>query len=107
MVTRLRSRALRSGRRQAGRFRQDLYYRLRVIEIGMPPLGDRPDDVLPMARRSLAETAGRLNLPVTGLAPRAADLLVQWSWPGNSPRLHRNATAQTEKEQNRYSIRTR
>ncbi len=67
----------------AGRFRQDLYYRLRVIEIGIPALRDRPDDVLPMARRFLAETASRLNLPVTGLAPRAADQLVQWSWPGN------------------------
>jgi two-component system, NtrC family, response regulator HydG len=67
----------------AGRFRQDLYYRLRVIEICIPPLRDRPDDVLPMARRFLSETAGRLKLPVTGLAPRAADQLVRWSWPGN------------------------
>jgi transcriptional regulator with PAS, ATPase and Fis domain len=67
----------------AGRFRQDLYYRLRVIEIRIPPLRDRPDDVLPMARRFLAETAGRLKLPVTGFEPRAADQLVGWSWPGN------------------------
>jgi two-component system response regulator HydG len=67
----------------AGRFRQDLYYRLRVIEIQIPPLRERPDDVLPMARRFLSETASRLKLPVTGFAPRAADQLVRWSWPGN------------------------
>ncbi|HWI20137.1 MAG TPA: sigma-54-dependent Fis family transcriptional regulator [Vicinamibacterales bacterium] len=67
----------------AGRFRQDLYYRLRVIEIHIPPLRERPDDVLPMARRFLSETAARLKLPVTGLTPRAADQLTKWSWPGN------------------------
>lgn len=67
----------------AGRFRQDLLYRLRVIEITIPPLRDRPDDVLPMARRFLSETATRLKLDVTGLAPRAADHLTRWSWPGN------------------------
>lgn len=67
----------------AGRFRQDLLYRLRVIEIAIPPLRERPDDILPMARRFVAEIAGRLGLPITGLAPRAADQLARWSWPGN------------------------
>jgi len=67
----------------AGRFRQDLYYRLRVIEIHIPPLRERPEDVLPLARRFLAETAARLKLPVTGMTPRAADQLARWSWPGN------------------------
>lgn len=67
----------------SGRFRKDLYYRLRVIEIRIPPLRERREDVLPMARRFLTETAGRLNLPVSGFAPPAADRLLQWSWPGN------------------------
>lgn len=67
----------------AGRFRQDLLYRLRVIEITIPPLRERSDDILPMARRFVAEIAGRLGLPITGLAPRAADQLARWSWPGN------------------------
>lgn len=67
----------------AGRFRQDLYYRLRVIEIRIPPLRDRPEDVLPLARRFLAETSARLHLQVSGLSPRAADQLARWSWPGN------------------------
>jgi DNA-binding NtrC family response regulator len=67
----------------AGRFRQDLYYRLRVIEIRIPPLRARRDDILPLARRFLAETAARLQLQVSAFSPRAADLLLKWSWPGN------------------------
>ncbi|MFN7916269.1 MAG: sigma-54-dependent Fis family transcriptional regulator [Vicinamibacterales bacterium] len=67
----------------AGRFRQDLYYRLRVIEIRIPPLRERRDDVLPIARQVLAETAQRLKLPVTGFTPAAADQLLRWGWPGN------------------------
>ncbi len=72
-----------AGEVAAGRFRQDLYYRLRVIEIRIPPLRERRDDVLPLARQFLADTAARLNLPVTGFTPRAADQLLQWGWPGN------------------------
>jgi DNA-binding NtrC family response regulator len=67
----------------AGRFRQDLYYRLRVIEIRIPPLRERHDDVLPLARRFLTETAARLKLPVNAFSPRAADQLLKWDWPGN------------------------
>ena len=67
----------------AGRFRQDLYYRLNVIEIHIPPLRERRDDLLALARRFLTETATRLKVPVTAFSPRAADLLLQWSWPGN------------------------
>lgn len=67
----------------AGRFRQDLYYRLRVIEIRIPPLRERREDVLPLARRTLAEAASRMKVNVSGFTPDAADLLLQWSWPGN------------------------
>lgn len=67
----------------AGRFRQDLYYRLRVIEIRIPPLRERCDDILPLARRFLTETASRLRLPATAFSPRAADMLAHWTWPGN------------------------
>jgi DNA-binding NtrC family response regulator len=72
----------------AGRFRQDLYYRLRVIEIRIPPLRGRRDDILPIARRVLAETASRLKLPVNGFTPAAADQLLRWGWPGNVRELH-------------------
>jgi DNA-binding NtrC family response regulator len=65
------------------RFRQDLYYRLRVIEIRIPPLRERRDDILPIARRLLADMVTRMKLPVSGFTPAAADLLLRWSWPGN------------------------
>ncbi|HYQ82005.1 MAG TPA: sigma 54-interacting transcriptional regulator, partial [Anaeromyxobacteraceae bacterium] len=67
----------------AGRFRQDLYYRLRVIELRVPPLRDRPEDVLPLARVFLAETARRMGRKDTGFTPRAADQLLRYPWPGN------------------------
>jgi two-component system response regulator HydG len=67
----------------AGRFRQDLYYRLRVIELRVPPLRDRAEDVLPLARVFLAETARRMGRKVTGFTPRAADQLLRYPWPGN------------------------
>ena len=67
----------------AGRFRQDLYYRLRVIELRVPPLRDRPEDVLALARVFLAETARRMGRKLTGFAPRAADQLLRHEWPGN------------------------
>jgi DNA-binding NtrC family response regulator len=67
----------------AGRFRQDLYYRLRVIELRVPPLRERLEDVLPLARVFLAETARRMGRKVTGFTPRAADQLLRYEWPGN------------------------
>ncbi|HET9596422.1 MAG TPA: sigma-54-dependent Fis family transcriptional regulator [Anaeromyxobacteraceae bacterium] len=67
----------------AGRFRQDLYYRLRVIELRVPPLRDRPEDVLALARVFLAELAKRMGRKVTGFTPRAADHLLRYTWPGN------------------------
>ena len=72
-----------AGEVAAGRFRQDLYYRLRVIEIRIPPLRERRDDILPIARQVLAETAARLRLHVSAFTPAAADQLLRWGWPGN------------------------
>ena len=66
-----------------GRFRKDLYYRLHVVELGVPPLRKRREDILPLARLLLAEAAHRLNRPVSGLSSRAADQLLRYSWPGN------------------------
>jgi len=67
----------------AARFRQDLYYRLRVVEIRVPPLRERRDDVLPLARAFLADAAARLRRKITGFAPAAANQLVRHDWPGN------------------------
>ncbi|HET9553913.1 MAG TPA: sigma-54-dependent Fis family transcriptional regulator [Anaeromyxobacteraceae bacterium] len=67
----------------AGRFRKDLYYRLKVVEIRVPPLRERPDDVLPLARALLAGLSQRLGKRIGGLSPRAADQLQRHLWPGN------------------------
>jgi two-component system response regulator HydG len=66
-----------------GSFRQDLYYRLKVIELRVPPLRERRDDLLPLARVLLAEAALRMKRPIAGLAPSAADQLLRYEWPGN------------------------
>jgi two-component system, NtrC family, response regulator HydG len=68
---------------KAGRFRQDLLYRLKVVELRIPPLRERLEDVLPLARAILGRIAGRHGKSVQGLSPRAADRLKRHSWPGN------------------------
>jgi two-component system, NtrC family, response regulator HydG len=67
----------------SGDFRQDLYYRLKVVELHVPPLRDRRDDILPLARVLLADAAIRMNRKISGLAPRTADQLVRYEWHGN------------------------
>lgn len=67
----------------AGRFRQDLYYRLRVIELRVPPLRERREDILPLARLFLDESARRSNRTITGFDTKAADQLLRYDWPGN------------------------
>jgi transcriptional regulator with PAS, ATPase and Fis domain len=67
----------------AGRFRDDLYYRLRVVELKIPPLRDRRQDILPIARRTLAQVSRRLGRPMQGFTPAAADQLLRYAWPGN------------------------
>jgi DNA-binding NtrC family response regulator/predicted hydrocarbon binding protein len=67
----------------SGEFRQDLYYRLKVVELRVPPLRGRRDDVLPLARVLLADAALRMKRKITGLAPDAADQLLRYEWPGN------------------------
>lgn len=67
----------------SGEFRQDLYYRLKVIELGVPPLRERRDDILPLARVLLSDAARRMKRTISGLTPRAADQLLHHEWPGN------------------------
>jgi transcriptional regulator with PAS, ATPase and Fis domain len=66
-----------------GSFRQDLYYRLKVVELHVPPLRDRRDDILPLGRVLLADAALQMKRKITGLAPVAADQLLRYEWPGN------------------------
>jgi two-component system response regulator HydG len=67
----------------ARRFRKDLYYRLNVVELSVPPLRERREDILPLARMFLAESALRMKRQVETLSPAAADQLLNYDWPGN------------------------
>jgi transcriptional regulator with PAS, ATPase and Fis domain len=67
----------------AGRFRKDLYYRLNVVQLHVPPLRNRREDILPLARVLLGEVAARFKRPITGMSPRVADQLLRYEWPGN------------------------
>jgi DNA-binding NtrC family response regulator len=66
-----------------GVFRQDLFFRLNVVEIHVPSLRDRHDDILPLARLFLDETTHRMKREALRLSSAAADALVTYSWPGN------------------------
>jgi DNA-binding NtrC family response regulator len=66
-----------------GRFRQDLYFRLNVIQIHLPPLRERPEDLLALAHRFLREFARELGRPVRGFSEAALARLRRHRWPGN------------------------
>ncbi len=66
---------------EEGRFRKDLYYRLRVVEMKLPPLRERREDIIPLARIFLRRRMGPGR--VLGLSPAAADQLLRYPWPGN------------------------
>jgi DNA-binding NtrC family response regulator len=68
---------------RAGRFREDLYYRLRVVEIELPPLRERPEDVPALSDHFLDEIARRLDRPKRSLHPEALARLASHAWPGN------------------------
>jgi DNA-binding NtrC family response regulator len=72
-----------AGEVAAGRFRKDLYYRLQVVELRVPPLRERREDILPLSRLLLSDAARRMKRPIVSLTPRAADQLVRHEWPGN------------------------
>jgi two-component system response regulator HydG len=68
---------------QAGQFREDLYYRLNVVSIEMPPLRERKDDIVPLALTFIRRFAGELKKKIDGLEPDAQKLLMRYNWPGN------------------------
>ena len=73
-----------------GEFREDLYYRLGVFEIALPPLRDRLDDILELADAFLEEIGGTVGSPPAGIAREAREQLTTYAWPGNVREL-RNA----------------
>jgi len=68
---------------EEGRFRQDLYFRVNVIEIPLPPLRTRGSDVLLLAAHFLSEFSLRAKKEVLGLTPEVAAQFLQYAWPGN------------------------
>jgi DNA-binding NtrC family response regulator len=68
---------------RAGRFREDLYYRLKKVQLHVPPLKERPEDLLPMISRFVVGAAAKYDRPVKGVEPTALDLLLTYDWPGN------------------------
>ncbi|MCP3165003.1 sigma-54-dependent transcriptional regulator [Myxococcus qinghaiensis] len=68
---------------EEGRFREDLYYRLNVIGVELPPLRARGNDVLLLSQRFIEQFAARNNKRVVGLSPAAAQRLLAYGWPGN------------------------
>jgi transcriptional regulator with GAF, ATPase, and Fis domain len=74
---------------QSGQFREDLYYRLKVFEIALPPLRERKDDILMLAESFVAELAPKVGA-CAGISKEARDALLAYSWPGNVREL-RNA----------------
>jgi two-component system response regulator GlrR len=70
-----------------GNFREDLYYRLNVVELEIPPLDQRREDIPPLALNFLSKFSGKGNRNVEGFSPEAMKLLVSASWPGNVRQL--------------------
>jgi two-component system response regulator AtoC len=67
----------------SGRFREDLYYRLNVIAVRLPPLAERPEDIPPLIKALLERHARRMGMAVAELEPEAMRALLDYQWPGN------------------------
>ena len=72
---------------EQGRFREDLYYRLNVVPLEMPPLRQRPGDIPDLAAHFLTKVCAAENLPLKSLSADAVDRLCRFSWPGNVRQL--------------------
>ncbi len=72
---------------RAGTFREDLYYRLDVVSLELPPLRERGEDIPLLARHFARQSAQRLGRPLLGLAPEARAALLAYPWPGNVRQL--------------------
>ncbi|QBH95366.1 response regulator [Limnobaculum zhutongyuii] len=68
---------------EAGKFRQDLYYRLNVVTVDTPALRERREDIPPLAMHFLEKFAQRNRKSVKGFTPQAMDMLLKYNWPGN------------------------
>lgn len=65
------------------KFREDLYYRINVVKVEVPPLRERKEDIIPLTNTFLKEFAAKLNKPFKTLTEEAKETLVNYAWPGN------------------------
>jgi len=72
----------------AGRFREDLYYRLNVVALNLPPLTERREDIPLLANYFLEALAKKYSKSINSIAPEALELLASATWPGNVRRLY-------------------
>lgn len=78
---------------EAGRFREDLFYRLHIVPLEIPPLRERPEDIASLARHFLGKHAPKVNRRVRTLSDQAVSALGAYAWPGNARELE-NAVEQ-------------
>ena len=78
---------------QQGDFREDLYYRLDTVKIKLPPLRERPDDIIPIFRKFVTEFSAKYDSVFKGFSDEAKELLISYRWPGNVREL-RNVAEQ-------------
>ncbi|PIE60594.1 MAG: sigma-54-dependent Fis family transcriptional regulator [Desulfobulbus propionicus] len=69
------------------KFREDLYYRINVLPVQLPPLRDRPLCLVPLANKLLQKTAASMKRTISGFSPAALEMLKQYDWPGNIRQL--------------------
>jgi len=68
---------------EAGRFREDLYYRLNVVSVHLPPLKERQEDILPLAEHFLGRYTEENGKDIKGFSPEVVDFMIKYPWPGN------------------------
>lgn len=71
-----------------GKFREDLYYRLKVVDLHLPPLSERKEDIPELVGLFIRQLNPRMGLNITDVTPRAMQALVDFNWPGNIRELH-------------------
>jgi len=86
---------------EKGRFREDLYYRLSTVEINLPPLRERQEDIHLLFRKFAADFAQKYKMPTIRLDEQAIDLLLKYRWAGNIRQLRNVAEQISVLEQNR------
>ncbi|UCE63119.1 MAG: sigma-54-dependent Fis family transcriptional regulator, partial [Nitrospirota bacterium] len=68
---------------KSGNFREDLFFRLNVVSLALPPLRERPDDVVPLAEFFLEQSLREMNKPSRRFTPEAIKAMKMYGWPGN------------------------